>query len=325
MTNKRRMQKKGIGAMERKKSVQKKEKTGRQTWQLLLIAAPGVLYLLINNYIPMLGVFLAFKDFNYMKGVFGSDWYGFKNFEFLFKTKDALIMTRNTLLYNAAFIVIGTVFAIFVAILLSELGERLRTKFFQASLLLPNLLSWVIIGIIGYAFLNADNGFLDKTVLPALGLEPIAWYSTATYWPAILLLVFLWKNTGYTSIIYMAGIAGINKEIYESAQLDGAGKLKQIWYITLPMLRPTVVITTLMMVGRIFYSDFGLFYQVPQNSGMLFPVTQTIDTYVYRALMTSNNVGMAAAAALFQSVVGFILVLSANALVRRLDSENALF
>ena len=311
--------------MERIKRVQRKKKTGGQTWRLLLIAAPGILYLLINNYIPMLGVFLAFKDFNYMRGVFGSDWCGFKNFEFLFKTKDAFIMTRNTLVYNAVFIVIGTVFAIFVAILLSELGERLRTKFFQASLLLPNLLSWVIIGIVGYAFLNADNGFLDKTVLPALGLDPVAWYSTPKYWPFILLLVFLWKNTGYTSIIYMAGIAGINKEIYESAQLDGAGKLKQIWYITLPMLKPTVIITTLMMVGRIFYSDFGLFYQVPQNSGVLFPVTQTIDTYVYRALMTSNNVGMAAAAALFQSVVGFLLVLGANTLVRRLDSDNALF
>ena len=311
--------------MERIKRVQRKKKTGGQAWRLLLIAAPGILYLLINNYIPMLGVFLAFKDFNYMKGVFGSDWCGFKNFEFLFKRKDAFIMTRNTLVYNAVFIVIGTVFAIFVAILLSELGERLRTKFFQASLLLPNLLSWVIIGIVGYAFLNADNGFLDKTVLPALGLDPVAWYSTPKYWPFILLLVFLWKNTGYTSIIYMAGIAGINKEIYESAQLDGAGKLKQIWYITLPMLKPTVIITTLMMVGRIFYSDFGLFYQVPQNSGVLFPVTQTIDTYVYRALMTSNNVGMAAAAALFQSVVGFLLVLGANTLVRRLDSDNALF
>lgn len=311
--------------MERTRVISKRKSRRKQTLSLLLIAAPGILYLLINNYIPMLGVFLAFKDFNYMKGVFGSDWCGFQNFEFLFRTKDAFIMTRNTLLYNAAFIVIGTIFSIFVAILLSEMGERLRTKFFQASLLLPNLLSWVIIGIVGYAFFNADNGFLDKTVLPALGLDPISWYSTPEYWPFILLLVFLWKNTGYTSIIYMAGIAGISKEIYESAQLDGAGKLKQIWYITLPLLKPTIIITTLMMVGRIFYSDFGLFYQVPQNAGALFSVTQTIDTYVYRALMTSNNVGMAAAAALFQSVVGFVLVLGANALVRKLDSENALF
>lgn len=311
--------------MKKQGQLRKKKSPGGQSWRLLLIAAPGILYLLINNYIPMAGVFLAFKNFNYMKGVFGSDWCGFANFEFLFKTKDAWIMTRNTLLYNLAFIVIGTVFAIIVALLLSELGERLCTKFFQASLLLPNLLSWVIIGIVGYAFLNADNGFLDKTVLPALGLEPVAWYSTPQYWPFILLLVFLWKNTGYTSIIYMAGIAGISKEIFESASLDGASKLKQIWHITLPMLRPTVTITTLMMVGRIFYSDFGLFYQVPQNSGTLFSVTQTIDTYVYRALMTSNNVGMAAAAALFQSVVGFLLVLGANLLVRKIDAENALF
>lgn len=301
------------------------EKQGGQHWQLWLIAAPGILYLLINNYIPMMGVFLAFKDFNYMKGVFGSDWCGFKNFEFLFKTKDAFIMTRNTLLYNATFIVIGTIFAIFVAILLSELGEKLRTKFFQASLLLPNLLSWVIIGIVGYAFLNADNGFLDKTVLPALGLDSVAWYSNPQFWPFILILVFLWKNTGYTSIIYMAGISGISKDIFEAAQLDGASKFKQIWHITLPLLKPTVIITTLMMVGRIFYSDFGLFYQMPQNSGALFPVTQTIDTYVYRALMTSNNVGMAAAAALFQSIVGFILVLGANLFVRKVDPENALF
>ena len=296
-----------------------------QNLHLWLIAVPGILYLLINNYLPMAGIFLAFKDFSYMKGPFGSDWCGFQNFEFLFKTKDAFIMTRNTLLYNLAFIVIGTAFSIFVAILLTELGERLRTKFFQAALLLPNLLSWVIIGVVVYAFLNADNGFLDKTVLPALGLEPVAWYSTPAYWPFILLLVFLWKNTGYNSIIYMAGISGISKEIYESAQLDGAGKLKQIFYITLPLLRPTIIITTLMMVGRIFYSDFGLFYQVPQNAGALFPGTQTIDTYVYRALMNSNDVGMAAAAALFQSVLGFLLVLGANALVRKIDADNALF
>lgn len=311
--------------MQKSKNRLAQKRQSSQTKWLLLIAAPGIIYLIINNYIPMMGIFLAFKDFSYMKGVFGSDWCGFDNFEFLFRTKDAFIIIRNTLLYNAAFIVIGTIASIFVAILLTELGERLRTKFFQATLLLPNLLSWVVIGVVGFAFLNADSGFLDKTVLPALGIDPIAWYSTPQYWPVILLVVFLWKNTGYNSIIYMASIAGISKEIFESAQLDGASKLKQIWHITLPLLRPTVTITTLMMVGRIFYSDFGLFYQVPQNAGILYPVTQTIDTYVYRALMESNNVGMAAAAALFQSVVGFVLVLGANMLVRKIDSDNALF
>lgn len=303
----------------------RKKDSSNSSWRMWLIAAPGIVYLFINNYIPMFGIFLAFKDYKYTRGIFGSAWCGLDNFEFLFRTNDAWIMTRNTLLYNLSFIVVGTIAAIFIAILLTELGERIRAKFFQASLLLPNLLSWVVIGVISFAFFNADSGFLDNTVLPALGLQPISFYSETKYWPLILLLVYLWKNTGYTCIIYMASIAGINKEIYESAQLDGASKLQQIFRITLPMLKPTVIITTLMSVGRVFFSDFGLFYQVPQNAGKLFPVTQTIDTYVYRALMESNNISMAAAAALFQSVMGFLLVVGANALVRKIDKDNALF
>ena len=304
---------------------QKGKRLGSSSWRMWLIAAPGIVYLFINNYLPMFGVFLAFKDYKYTRGIFGSAWCGFDNFEFLFRTSDAWIMTRNTLLYNLSFIVVGTAASIFLAILLTELGERLRAKFFQASLLLPNLLSWVVIGVISFAFFNADSGFLDNRVLPALGLQPISFYSETKYWPLILLLVYLWKNTGYTCIIYMASIAGISKDIYESAQLDGASKLQQIFRITLPMLKPTVIITTLMSVGQVFFSDFGLFYQVPQNAGKLFPVTQTIDTYVYRALMDSNNISMAAAAALFQSVMGFLLVVSANALVRKIDKDNALF
>lgn len=309
----------------RKQQEKKPKNRYAKSGPLLLIAAPGLLYLIINNYIPMLGVFLAFKDFSFMKGPFRSDWCGFKNFEFLFKTKDAWIITRNTLLYNIAFIVIGTIFAVFVAVLLSELGEKLRGRIFQSALLLPNLLSWVIIGIMVYAFLNADNGFIDKTVLPLFGKNPISWYSETKFWPFILILVFLWKNTGYSAIIYLASIAGIDKSIFEAAQLDGSSKMKQIWYVTLPLLKPTVVMMTLMMVGRIFFSDFGLFYQVPQNSGALFNVTQTIDTYVYRGLMKSNNVGMSAAAAFYQSVVGFVIVLGANAFVRKVDADNALF
>jgi len=296
-----------------------------KTGPLLLIAAPGILYLLINNYLPMFGVFLAFKDFNYFKGIFGSDWCGLQNFRFLFKTRDAWTMTRNTLLYNAAFIVIGTAAAIFIAILIYELGRSRRVKLFQSALMLPNLFSWVVIGFVVYAFLNADTGFVNNTVYRALGLTPISWYSTPGPWPFILVLVYLWKYMGYTSIIYIASIAGIDHSVYEAAQLDGASKMQQILRITVPLLRPTVTIMVLMAVGRIFYSDFGLFYQVPQNSGRLFDVTQTIDTYVYRGLMELNDVGMSAAAALYQSVVGFLLVLGANALVRRLDADNALF
>ncbi|MBQ9613158.1 MAG: sugar ABC transporter permease [Lachnospiraceae bacterium] len=292
---------------------------------LLLIAAPGILYLLINNYIPMFGIFLAFKNFSYKKGIFGSDWAGFDNFQFLFRTKDAMIMTRNTILYNLAFIVLGTIFSIFIAILLNALGDSLRTKFYQSAMLLPNLMSWVVIAYMVYAFLNADSGFINNTVIKAFGGKSVAWYMESKYWPFILTFVYLWKNMGYQSIIYLASIAGIDKSIYEAASLDGATKVQQIFRVTLPMLKPTVIIMTLMAVGRIFFSDFGLFYQVPMNSGALYSVTQTIDTYVYRGLMELNDVGMSAAAGLFQSVLGFIVVVSANALVRKVDSDNALF
>ena len=303
----------------------KKKGSWKQTLPLLLIAAPGIIYLIINNYIPMAGLFVAFKKYNFMKGLFGSDWCGLENFKFLFATNDAWIMTRNTILYNVVFIVVGTVFAIAIAIMLCELGKRIRVKFFQAAFLMPNLLSWVVIGFIAFAFLSAETGFINKTILKALGHEPVTWYMEEGAWPFILVLVNLWKNAGYQSIVYMASISGIDKSMYEASVLDGATKMQQIFRITLPNLKPTIITLTLMSIGRMFYSDFGLFYQVPQNSGALFNVTQTIDTYVYRGLMESNNIGMSAAAGFYQSVVGFILVLVANWIVRKLDSDNALF
>jgi putative aldouronate transport system permease protein len=307
------------------KALEKKKYKGTtKSGPLLLIALPGIVYLIINNYIPMFGVFLAFKDYDFVKGIFGSDWCGFKNFKYLF-SQDAFTITRNTILYNVAFIVLGTIAAIFVAILMCELGEKARVKFFQSALLLPNLLSWVVIGFIGYAFLNSDTGFINHTIIKLLGGEQVAWYTTSKYWPVILVLVFLWKNTGYSSIIYMASISGIDKSIFEAAKIDGATKMQQIIHITLPLLKPTVVILTLMAIGRVFYSDFGLFYQVPMDSGALYNVTQTIDTYVYHGLMELNDVGMSAAAGLYQSVIGFILVITANAIVRKVDSDNALF
>ena len=307
------------------KAIAKSKKRKFKNLPLFMIALPGIVYLLINNYIPMFGIFLAFKNYSLRKGVFGSDWCGLQNFQFLFKTKDAWIMTRNTILYNVAFIIIGTIVAIAIAVMMCELGKKTRVKFFQAALLLPNLLSWVVIGFIAYAFLNADNGFINKTILAGLGLYPVSWYSYTGAWPAIIIIVNLWKNMGYQSIVYMASISGIDKSIYEAAAIDGATKMQQIFRITLPMLKPTVITLTLMSIGRIFYSDFGLFYQVPQNSGALFNVTQTIDTYVYRGLMELNDVGMSAAAGLYQSLVGFALVLIANGIVRKVDSENALF
>lgn len=307
-----------------KRNNNKKNRGLTKSGPLLLIALPGIIYLIINNYIPMFGVFLAFKDYSYVKGIFGSDWNGLNNFKYLFR-QDALLIVRNTLLYNLAFIVLGTIFAIMVAILMCELGEKFRVKIFQSSLLLPNLLSWVVIGFIGYAFLNSDTGFINNTVIKLFGGKEVAWYTSPKYWPFILTIVYLWKNVGYSSIIYMASISGIDKSIFEAAKIDGAKKIEQIRYITLPMLKPTVVILTLMAVGRIFYSDFGLFYQVPMNSGALYKTTQTIDTYVYHGLMELQDVGMSAAAALYQSVVGFVLVVTANAVVRKVDHDNALF
>ena len=234
-------------------------------------------------------------------------------------------MIRNTVLYNVTFIILGTICAVFIAILMAEVSKYFAAKIFQAGLILPNLVSMVIVAYLVFAFLNSETGLINKAILPALGKDALSWYTEPKFWPFILVIVQLWKTAGYSSIVYIASITGIDKGIYEAARIDGAGKLKQILMITIPMLKPTVIIMVLMSLGRIFASDFGLFYQVPMNSGALFKVTQTIDTYVYRGLMNYGNIGMSSAAGLFQSVIGFSLVMVANAIVRKKSFENALF
>lgn len=286
---------------------------------------PGVLYLFINNYIPMAGIFIAFKNIDFRKGIFKSDWVGFKNFEFLFKTSDAWIITRNTILYNIAFIIVGTIVGVFIAILLNELISTKMRKTYQTILLLPQLISMVIVAYIVYAFLNTESGFVNLSLLHSLGLKGINWYSEKKYWPFILVFVSVWKSAGYGCIVYLATIMGIDVSLYESAKVDGSGRLHQIFHITLPLLKPTIIMMVMMAVGRIFYSDFGLFYQVTMNSGALYDYTSTIDTYVYRALLLQNNISMSSAASVYQSVVGFVIVLLANTLLRKVDSENALF
>lgn len=294
----------------------------RRYWPVYLMMLPGLIYLFINNYMPLPGLIVAFKNYNARKGIYGSDWAGLKNFEYLFKN-DAWTITRNTVLYNVAFIIVNTCLAIFVAIILSELVGR-RKKIYQSVILLPNLISSVIIGYLVFAFFSVENGFVNNTILPLFGIEPIAWYGEPKYWPFILIFVNAWRMIGYNCIIYLSTIMGIDKSIYESARLDGATKWQQIRKVTLPLLKPTIVMLTLMAVGRIFYSDFGLFYQVPMNQGALYPTTNTIDTYVYRGLLQLGNISMSAASGLYQSIVGFILVLSANLLVRKIDPESAL-
>ncbi|MCR8657688.1 ABC transporter permease [Paenibacillus endoradicis] len=292
---------------------------------LMIMAIPGIVYLLINNYLPLFGTIIAFKDVNFAKGILGSDWVGFKNFEYLFKTSDAFIITRNTLLYNIVFIVIGTTFSIALAIMLNEIRSRFLSRFYQSVILLPYLISMVIVGYLVLALLDGSSGFINKTILPMLGLEQIAWYSETKFWPYILTIVHTWKGVGYICVIYLAAIIGIDQEYYEAATIDGASRWRQIWSITIPLIVPIITIMTLLAIGRIFYSDFGLFYQVPLNSGILMPVTQTIDTYVYRALINLGDIGMSSAAGMYQAIVGFVLVVVSNAIVKKFNKENALF
>lgn len=305
--------------------MKRKGRTIKRMLPLYIMALPGLLYLFINNYLPLSGLVVAFKNFDYAKGIYQSDWIGFKNFEFLFKNSAAVVITRNTILYNLAFIAINTAAGIGVAILLNEVTSRKALKFYQTVILLPYLFSMIIISYLVFAFLSTDVGFLNKSILEPLGKAPVSWYNEAKYWPVILPVVNTWKSMGFQAIIFYASVISIDHSYYEAAQLDGAGKLQQIRYITLSFLKPVVIMMTLLAVGKIFYSDFGLFYQVTQNSGAIFSTTNTIDTYVYRALTQMGDVGMAAAAGVYQSVVGFLLILAVNLGVRKISPENALF
>lgn len=304
--------------------MQKKAVKIRKYLPVYIMLLPGFLYLLVNNYIPMTGMIIAFKNVDFAKGILRSDWIGFKNFEYLFKTPDAFRITRNTLLYNVAFIIVNLVIGVLFAILLSELRSRMAVKVYQTVILLPYMISMVIVSYLAYAFLASDTGLLNG-VLTALGFQKISWYTQQEYWPFILIFVNCWKYVGYGTVVYLASILGIDRSLYEAASVDGISKFQEIRYITVPMIKPTIITMVLLNVGRIFYSDFGLFYQVPMNSGALLNATNTIDTYVYRGLITLGDIGMSSAAGVYQSVVGFLLIMAANWLTRKYSNENALF
>lgn len=305
--------------------MKKFKKTMKRFWPLYLMFVPGAVYLFINCYIPMFGIQIAFRQYNARYGVYKSPWVGFDNFEFLFKTKDAWVMVRNTLFYNLVFIALGTVCAVAVAIVLHEIRAKKSKQLYQTVILIPFLISMVIVSYLAFAFLSNSTGYINNSILKLFGVAPKDWYNTPKYWPFILVIVNLWKGLGYNMILYYSTICGIDGTLYEAAVVDGATRWQRIVNVTLPGLKSTIIILTLMALGGIFRSDFGLFYQVPQASGPLISVTQTIDTYVYRGLMQTNNIGMSAAAGFYQSVVGFILVVSANLIVRKLDDESALF
>ena len=303
----------------------KKKNVLKEYWPLYLMMLPALLYLLINNYIPMAGMVIAFKKLNFAKGIWASPWAGLDNFKFLFASKDAWIITRNTLLYNVAFILVNMVVGIDIAILITEVRNTKLKKIYQSAILLPFLMSMVILSYIVYALLSAENGLVNNSILPLFHIDPIQWYQKPKYWPAILIIANCWKGVGYGCLIYIASLIGIDPSFYEAARLDGASKWQEITKITLPSLVPTIITLLLLSIGRIFYSDFGLFYQVPMNSGVLVSTTNVIDTYVYRALIEQGNISMSSAAGVYQSLVGFCVVMLSNWIVRKVDKDQALF
>lgn len=308
----------------------KKNKPGRRKRQVrkflpfYLMALPGIIYLIINNYMPLVGLQVAFKRFNYGKGLWGSDWNGLQNFEFLFSSNSAERIIRNTLLYNIAFILLGIAVGVAVAVLLNEVRQKRALKTYQTGILLPYLMSMVIISYLAYVFLSTNTGVVNG-LIRRLGGENINWYNSPQYWPGLLIFINLWKNLGFNMILYYSSIVGFSQDYYEAAELDGATKWQQIIRITLPLLRPTIITLLILQLGQIFRSDFGLFYQVPMNQGALFEVTDTIDTFVYRALLKTPNIGMSSAAGFIQSVVGFVFILAANGVIRKLSPSDSLF
>ncbi|MCI9084942.1 MAG: sugar ABC transporter permease [Clostridia bacterium] len=296
----------------------------RDNAELSALTIPGIILLLVFAYVPMLGIIIAFKDYRNNLGIFGSQWVGFQNFKFFFTSQDAWRIGRNTVGYGILFIVLNLIAAVLVAILLYEIRNKIALKFYQTSMILPHFLSWVIVGYITYILLEPEMGILNK-IIQLFGGEGLQWYSEPKYWVFILPIVNLWKAIGLKTIMYYAALMGIDEQLYEAAQLDGAGRFKQILYITLPSLVPLMTILTILDVGHIIKGDFGLFYTIPRDVGLLYPTTDIIDTYVYRGLRTGDDIGITTAVGLFQSVVGFLMVVGTNLIVKKVSPENSLF
>lgn len=307
-----------------------KRRFNKDDLELTFLAVPTALWYLLFCYLPMFGIIIAFKQFRpipgagFIESLLKSKFVGITNFKFLFATPDAWIMFRNTVLYNIVFIILGTFVTVALALMISQLRSKKMRKFSQTAMFLPHFLSWVVVSYFVFAFLSSENGLISKLIEIAGG-DPVQWYMTPEYWPYILVFVYLWKSVGYGMVVYLASISGIDESLYEAAIIDGSTKWQQVKFITLPLLQPIIFIMFILSVGRIFSSDFGLFYQVPRNAGPLVDVTQTIDVYVYKALTGLNNIGFASAASVLQSVLGLITILIANSVVKKMNSENSLF
>ncbi len=290
----------------------------------LILLLPAVIYTLLFAYYPMTGIIMAFKKYNYAGGIWGSPWNGFENFKFFFKSGQAGLVTRNTVLYNLIFIVVNTIMQIAVAIFLTEIKGNLFRKVTQSVMFLPYFISWVVVGIIAFNILSYDYGFINNFVT-MMGGTKISFYTKGKYWPFILLFFNFWKNVGYGSVLYLASIMGIDTSIYEAATIDGANVFQRIFHVTIPMIRPTMVILILLSVGGIFKGNFDMFYNLVGSNGLLYNYTDVIDTLTFRALISSNDFGMSAAIGLYQSVLCFITIVAVNKIVRHYEASYALF
>jgi len=306
-----------------------KKRFHKDDLELTLLAAPTFIWYVLFCFLPMFGVIIAFKNFSFQAGmgfihnVFTSPWSGLKNFEFFFKSNDAWLITRNTIGYNLIFIILNVAVPVTLAILINQLRSRWVAKAAQTAMLMPYFMSWVVITYFVSAFMNYDLGLFNQ-ILRYFGMENLQWYAEKKYWPFILIFLSTWKMAGYSMMIYLATITGMDASLYEAAHIDGASRWQQIRYITLPLLKPVMIMMFILAVGRIFNSDFGLFYQVPKGSPSLYEVTETFDVYIYRALTGSVNISRPSAAAFIQSVAGCITILIANGIVRKLDKDSAI-
>lgn len=291
---------------------------------LLLMCLPAIIFFFAFNYMPLPGIWVAFVRYNYRDGIFGSQFIGLQNFEFLMTSGKLLELTRNTVLYNIAFILMGNFLAVFVAILLNEMRSRMFKKVSQTIMFLPYFISQVLVGILVFNLLNYDTGFVNG-VLTGMGLERWQPYANANVWPVILIIVYLWQQTGYNSVVYFAAIMGIDGEMMEAAKVDGANGFQRIRYIILPSLKPTIVILLLFALGGIVRGNFGLFYNVVGANPMLYSTTDIIETYVYRATVVDFNFSRASAVGLYQSVIGFVIVMTVNYIVKKIEPDYSLF
>ena len=308
-----------------KKQKSKTRSFKREDIPLYIMALPGVALLLFFCYLPMGGLLLAFKNYNVKDGILGSAFCGIDNFKILFSSSDAFLITRNTVLYNVVFIFVNMMLAVIISLMLSELHSKKSAKLYQTVYMLPYFLSWAVVAIVVSAFLERSNGYVNH-ILRQLGHPGMVdWYQKISLWPPLLVFINAWKGVGYQAVMYLAVISGISTDYYEAAVLDGASRFQQAVYITIPHLRHIIAISLILSMGNIFRGDFGLFYTVTQDSGMLYPVTNVIDTYIYRGLMNQANVGMTAATGLFQSLVGLVFVLLSNRIVSKVDPDSAMF